>query len=86
MSANAVFDSFSCYIDLLGYQKNEITDSVCNLLNVKTNLLEEGMLVCTHDFPLTNQEFKLFLRQLYQLPLHLKKFSLDVGTDQTVIK
>ena len=86
MSANPVFDSFSCYIDLLGYQKNEITDSICKFLNVETNLLVEGMIICTRELPLTNQDFKLFLRQLYQLPLHLKKFSLDVGTDQTIIK
>ena len=86
MSANAVFDSFSCYIDLLGYQKNEITDSIRKFLNVETNLLVEGMIICTRELPLTNQDFKLFLRQLYQIPLHLKDFSLDVGKDQTIVK
>ena len=86
MSAAAAFDSFSCYIDLLNYQKNEITDSVCNLLNVKTNLLEEGMLLCTYGLPASNSEFKLFLRQFYKQPVHLKNFTLDVGSTQTTVK
>ena len=61
MSANPVFDSFSCYIDLLGYQKNEITDSICKFLNVETNLLVEGMIICTRELPLTNQVSKASL-------------------------
>ena len=86
MCAAAAFDSFSCFIDLLNYQKGEITDSVCNLLNVKTNLLEEGMLICTYGLPPSNTEFKLFLRQFYKQPINLKNFSLDVGLSQTIVK
>ena len=86
MSADTDYDNFSCYIDLLGYQKNEITDSVCTLVNVQSPLLVEGMLLCTFALPANNQDFKLFLRQFYQSPLHLEKFTLDVGTDYTVVK
>ena len=82
----AALDSFSCFIDLLNYQKGEISDSVCNLLNIKTNLLEEGMLICTFGLPLTNNDFKLFLREFYQRPIILKDFSLDVGTSHTIVK
>jgi hypothetical protein len=84
MSADTDYDYFSCYLDLLGYQKNEISDSVCTMLNVRSPLLVEGILLCTFALPTNNHDFKMFLRRFCQYPLHLEKFTLDVGTDTVV--
>ena len=65
------YDSLACHIDLLGYQGNEITDSVCKFVNVQSPLLVEGLLLCNYNLPVNNQDFKLFLRQFYQSPLDL---------------
>ena len=84
MSADTDYDYFSCYLDLLGYQKNEISDSISKMLNVRSPLLEEGILLCTFTLPTNNHDFKMFLRRFCQYPLHLEKFTLDVGTDTIV--
>ena len=82
----AALDSLSCFSDLLNYQKGEIEDTVGKLLNVKTSLLIDGMLLCTYNLPTTNNDFKLFLRDFYTRPVILKNFSLDVGPSQTIIR
>ena len=86
MTSDAAYDSLACHIDLLGYQKNEITDSVCKFVNVESPLLEEGLLLCDYALPVNNQDFKLFLRQFYQAPLDLQNFTLEVGIEHTVIR
>jgi hypothetical protein len=86
MSADTDYDNFSCFVDLLGYQKNEITDSVCKLVNVQSPLLVETMFLCSFALPANNHAFKMFLRQFCQNPLHLEKFTLEVGTDYIVVR
>ena len=81
----AVLDSLSCFFDLLNYQKREIEDTFDKLLNVKTDLLIDGMLIGTYNLPVTNTDFKLFLRDFYTRPVILKDFSLDVNPIQTTI-
>ena len=84
MSADTDFDYFSCYLDLLGYQKNEISDSISKILNIRTTLQEEGLLLCTFSLPTNNHDFKMFLRKLCQYPLNLEQFTLDVGSDTLI--
>ena len=86
MSADTDYDNFSCFVDLLGYQKNEITDSVCKLVNVQSPLLVETVFLCSFALPANNHDFKMFLRQFCQYPLHLEKFTLGVGSDYTVVR
>ena len=86
MSADTDFDHFSCFMDLLGYQKNEIVDSVCKLVNVQSPLLEETMFLCSFPLPPDNYAFKMFLRQFGKNSLQLGKFTLEIGTDYTVIR
>ena len=62
MSADTDYDNFSCCVDLLGYQKNEITDSVCKLVNVQSPLLVEGIFLCTFALPANNHDFKMFYK------------------------
>ena len=84
MSADTDFDYFSCYLDLLGYQKNEISDSISKILNIRTTLQEEGLLLCTFSLPTNNHDFKMFLRKFCQYPLNLEQFTLDVGSDTLI--
>ena len=86
MSADTDFVHFSCFMDLLGYQKNEIVDSVCKLVNVQSPLLEETMFLCSFPLPPDNYAFKMFLRQFGKNSLQLGKFTLEIGTDYTVIR
>ena len=86
MNTVDVLDSLACYLDLHQYQKNEISDSVCNLLNVTTALLEEGMLLCSDGLPNSGDEFKMFLRQFYKQSVHLRHFELDIGPTHTTVR
>ena len=83
---SAVFDSLSCFFDLLNYQKREIVDTFNQLLDTKTDLLINGTLLCTYDLPLTNTDFKLFLRDLYTKPVILRDFTLDENPTQTTVR
>ena len=85
MSVDTDFDYFSCYLDLLGYQKNEITDSISQMLNIRVPILEEGLLLCTFKLPTNNYDFKMCLRKFCHYPLLLEKFSIDIG-NEIVIK
>jgi hypothetical protein len=85
MSVDTDFDYFSCYLDLLGYQKNEITDSISQMLNIRVPILEEGLLLCTFKLPTNNYDFKMCLRKFCHYPLLLEKFSIEIG-NETVIK
>ena len=78
MSADTDFDNFSCFMDLLGYQKNEIADSVCKLVNVQSPLLVETMFLCSFPLPPDNYAFKMFLRQFGQNSLQLQKFTFAI--------
>jgi hypothetical protein len=79
----AVFNSLSCFFDLHIYQKREIEDTFTELFHAKTNLLIDGMLVGNYSLPITNNEFKFFLRDFYTRPVILKDFSLDINPIQT---
>ena len=86
MSSQPVLDSLSCFFDFLTYQKGEIGDTVNKLLDVKTDLLIDGMLICTCNLPTSNTDFKLFLRDFYTRPVILRDFSLDEGPSETIIR
>jgi hypothetical protein len=79
----AVLNSLSCFFDLHNYQKREIEDTFSKLFHAKTNLLIDGMLIGTYSLPITNNDFKLFLRDFYTRPVILKDFSLDINPIQT---
>ena len=78
MSVDTDFDYFSCYLDLLGYQKNEITDSISQMLDIRAPILEEGLLLCTFKLPTNNYDFKMCLRKFCHYPLLLEKFSIEM--------
>ena len=81
----AVLNSLSCFFDLLNYQKREIEDTFNKLFNAKTDLLIDGMLIGTYSLPITNTDFKLFLRDFYTRPVILKDFSLDINPIKTTV-
>ena len=83
---SSVLDRLSCFFDFLNYQKGEIGDSVSKLLNIKTDLLIDGILICACNLPTTNNDFKLFLRDFYTRPIILKDFSLEAGPSETIIR
>ena len=79
------YDYFSCFLDLLNYQKTEITDCISILLSTKLPLLEEGLLLCTFPLPSTNHEFKMYIRKITHDPLVLEQFTLEEnGTDAII--
>ena len=79
------FDAFSCFLDLLAYQKTEITDSVSNMLDTSLPLLEEGLLLCTFPLPSNNNDFKMYIRKITHDPLVLEKFILEIENDTTAV-
>ena len=79
----AVFTSLSCFFDLHVYQKREIEDTFSKLFHAKQSLLIDGMLVGNYNLPITNDDFKFFLRDFYTRPVILKDFSLDENPIQT---
>ena len=86
MATVDVLDSIARYLDLHQYQQNEISDSVCNLLNVTTALLEEDIQLCSDGLPNSGDEFKMFLRQFYKQSVHLRHFELDIGPTHTTVR
>jgi hypothetical protein len=81
MSLPTDYDYFSCFLDLLSYQKNEITDSISKMLGTRIPILEEGLLLCTFTLPTNNHDFKMYIRKLCYDPLLLEKFTMDVGNE-----
>jgi hypothetical protein len=79
----AVFTSLSCFFDLHVYQKRELEDTFTKIFHAKQSLLIDGMLVGNYNLPITNDDFKFFLRDFYTRPLILKDFSLDENPIQT---
>ena len=79
------YDAFSCFLDLLAYQKTEITDSVSNMLDTSLPLLEEGLLLCTFPLPSNNNDFKMYIRKITHDPLVLEKFILEIENDTTAV-
>ena len=75
------YDYFSCFLDLLTYQKTEITDSISKLLGTNIPLLEEGLNLCTFELPTSNYDFKMQIRKICHEPLLLEKFSMDIGKE-----
>ena len=83
---SSILDRLSCFFDFLNYQKVEIGDSVSKLLNIKTDLLIDGIFICACNLPTTNGDFKLFLRDFYTRPILLKDFYLEAGQSETIIR
>ena len=81
MNLPSDYDYFSCFLDLLTYQKTEITDSISTMLGTKIPILEEGLLLCTFKLPSTNYDFKMYIRKLCHDPLVLEKFTLEIGNE-----
>ena len=81
MSLPTDYDYFSCFLDLLSYQKNEITDSISKMLGTRIPILEEGLLLCTFTLPTNNHDFKMYIRKLCYDPLLLEKFTMDIGNE-----
>ena len=79
------YDYFSCFLDLLTYQKTEITDCISILLDTKIPLLEEGLLLCTFKMPSSNYDFKMYIRKICHDPMVLEKFTLEIENDNLVI-
>ena len=79
------FDRFSCYLDLLNYQKTEITDSVSVMLGTGLPILEEGLLLCVFPLPCNLDEFKMRIRLILHDALVLEKFVLINEDDSTAI-
>ena len=85
MAHDADFDQFSCFLDLLNYQKTEITDSISVMLDTSLPILEEGLLLCVFPLPCTLDEFKMSIRRITHDPLVLEKFVLSIENDSTAI-
>ena len=79
------YDYFLCFLDLLTYQKTEITDCISILLDTKIPLLEEGLLLCTFKMPSSNYDFKMYIRKICHDPMVLEKFTLEIENDNLVI-
>jgi hypothetical protein len=81
MSLPTDYDYFSCFLDLLTYQKTEITDSISKMLGTRIPILEEGLLLCTFPLPTNNMDFKMYIRKLCHDPLVLEKFTMEIGNE-----
>ena len=79
------YDRFSCYLDLLSYQKTEINDSISVLLGTSLPILEEGLLLCTFQLPCNLDEFKVRIRMILHETLVLEKFVLLNENDTTAV-
>jgi hypothetical protein len=79
------YDRFSCYLDLLNYQKTEINDSISVLLGSSLPILEEGLLLCTFPLPCNLDEFKVRIRMILHETLVLEKFILTNENNTTAV-
>ena len=79
------YDRFSCYLDLLNYQKTEINDSISVLLGTSLPILEEGLLLCVFPLPCDLDEFKVRIRTILHETLVLEKFILIHENDSTAV-
>jgi hypothetical protein len=64
-------------------KKRELEDTFTKIFQTNQSLLIDGMLVANYNLPVSNDNFKLFLRDFYTRPVILKDFSLDENTIQT---
>ena len=79
------FDRLNCHLNLLSFQKKELVDSLSTILNLKSNLLLENILLCSFPIPNSNENFKKILYSLYQTPIYLRNFSLSIGQKLTSV-
>ena len=80
------FDRLNCHLNLLGFQKKELVDSLTTILNLKSKILLENLFLCSFQIPNTNDKFKSILYSLYQTPVYLRNFSLSIGPQFTTIR